>query len=300
MSLNKAKRDVDKALSKRAKENEKELNSALIIPFSEDFQFSTNGVYYFCGRMGSGKTYNVLRLVMITDRFTGKPYFDQIILSSTSGADDKTVQTFRDQISTPITAVSDKQLMAFLAKNVKQKRKYYAIMKLVTSSLQTVDDEMKRIIAKHKLRDQSGFNLRKLTSYIVSKLARYPFSKYPSNTFLILDDYGGNDLLNKVNSPLASFITKVRHYNFTVCIMCQTWRHINKNIKRLCTDIVIFQGYSLEDFQTMIEQSGATQNWHELWERYSRLSSPRSYMELHIIAGSVVFCDVEWNQKTLF
>ena len=145
----------------------------------------------------------------------------------------------------PVVKVSDTELMPFLMKNVREKAKYYAITELINSNLTKITDDMKAIIKKHHLMESNGkFNLRKLSSYVLSKLAKYPFRKMPSNTILILDDYGGHKLLNKPDSPLANFITKVRHYNYTVVIMCQTWRHICLNLKRLCTDFVIFQGYS--------------------------------------------------------
>ena len=300
--------NVDNILDTQAKANRTDLNNALIIPFSVDYPFSTNGVYFYVGKMGSGKTYNVIKHVMVTDRLMETPYYDQIVISATSGSMDNTAKTFMKNCKASITMVNDVQLMPWLQRNVRQKNKYNAITKFINSKFTIVNDTMAKIIAKHKLKGSDGktvgpgsakLDMRKTTSYILSKLSKYPFTKSPSNTLLILDDYGGHKLLNKADSPLANFITKVRHYNYTVCILCQTWRHICLNLKRLCTDFVIFQGYSMQDFQTMIEQSGCTQNWQELWERYKRLESPRSYMRLHIIANKVDFIDVEWKQQTL-
>lgn len=294
-------REVDNILKEDSEQNKKELSSALILPFSDDYPFCTNGVYFFVGKMSSGKTYGVIRHIMITDRLMETPYYDQIVVSATSGSMDKTVKTFMKNCSAPITNVDDKELMQWLKKNVKQKAKYYAITKFIESKFTIITDEMQKIIDKHKLwsTEKDSFDMRRTAAYIVNKLSKYPFTKCPSNTFLILDDYGGHTLLNKPDSPLANFITKVRHYNYTVCIMCQTWRHICLNLKRLCTDFVIFQGYSHEDFDTMISQSGATQDKNELWEKYKKLISPRSYMRLHIVAQKVVFINVEWSQKTL-
>ena len=292
---------VDDILHKQAEKNKKELTTALILPFSDDYPFCTNGVYFFAGRMGSGKTYGVIRHIMITDRLMEKPYYDQIVVSATSGSMDKTSKTFMNNCSAPVTNVDDKQLMAWLNKNVKQKGKYYAINKFIQSNMRVVTDDMKKIIEKHKLLrdDKKSYDMRRLASYILSKLSKYPFKKCPSNTFLILDDYGGHTLLNKPDSPLANFITKVRHYNYTVCIMCQTWRMICLNLKRLCTDFVIFQGYSQQDFETMVTQSGSGRDKKELWEKYKNLKTPRSYMRLHIVAGKEEFVDVEVPQKTL-
>ena len=48
--------NVDNILDTQAKANRTDLNNALIIPFSVDYPFSTNGVYFYVGKMGSGKT----------------------------------------------------------------------------------------------------------------------------------------------------------------------------------------------------------------------------------------------------
>ena len=300
--MNDAITEVDKILKQKSEKNKKELNTALILPFSDDYPFCSNGVYFYCARMGSGKTYGVIRHIMITDRFkNGEGYYDQIIVSATSGSMDKTSSTFMSECKAPVTSVSDTELMPFLRKHVKQKAKYYAIAKFLESKMTEVSDDMKHMLLKHKLIKQNGeFDMRRLTAYIMSKLSKYPFTKAPSNTVLILDDFGGHKLLNKPDSPLANFITKVRHYNYTVIIMCQTWRHICLNIRRLCTDFVIFQGYSLDDFEPIIKQSGCTEDWKELWEKYKNLISPRSYMELHIVANKVKFNNVPWLKRTIF
>ncbi|EAX87134.1 hypothetical protein TVAG_344430 [Trichomonas vaginalis G3] len=292
---------VDKILHDGARKNSKELNNALIMPFSDDYPFCTNGVYFYCGKMGSGKTYGVIRHIMITDRFTNTPYYDSIVISATSGTMDKTAKTFMSQVKAPVLKKDDKELMPYLMKNVKMKAKYYAIVEFVQSKFEKISEEMEHILTKHQLRKPDGkFEYKKIAIYVVKKLNKYPFTKYPSNSLLVLDDYGGHDLLNDPRSPLANFITKVRHYNYTVVIMCQTWRHICLNIKRLCTDFVIFQGYSMRDFQSMIEQSGATEDWEELWNKYKELPTPRSYMEVHIVAGKTDFKEVKQQKMTLF
>ena len=301
MKMNKIILEVDKIMKDDSEKNKNELNSGLVLPFSEEYQFCTNGIYFFNGKIGSGKTYGVIRHIMITDRLLDEPYYDHVVLSATSGSMDKTSKTFMKNIQAKINAVSDTELMTYLQKNVRQKAKYYAIMKLINSNLTDITDDMRQIINKHHLikTDSGNFDLRRLSAYVMTKLSKYPFSKCPSNSVLILDDYGGHKLLNAPDSPLANFITKVRHYNYTVIIMCQTWRHICLNLKRLCTDFVIYQGYSIHDFETFIIQSGCTRDWKELWEEYKNLISPRSYMELHIVANSVKFVNIEWNKRTL-
>ena len=86
-------------------------------------------------------------------------------------------------------------------------------------------------------------------------------------------------------------MTKVRHYHLTVIIACQTWRFINLNLKRLCSDIVIGVGFSMEDFQKMITQTPSSQNWKELWNQYKNLPSKHSKLIIHCITGNVEFED---------
>ena len=93
---------VDKTLSEQIQKNKQDIDNATIKPFSDEYQFSTNGIYLFCGKMGSGKTYTILKHLMIMDKLFGKPYYDQIIFSSTSGELDKTVESIKDQIQTEI------------------------------------------------------------------------------------------------------------------------------------------------------------------------------------------------------
>ena len=51
--MKKAISEVDELLNDKSKENQKELDTALILPFSNDYPFCSNGVYFYVGRMGS-------------------------------------------------------------------------------------------------------------------------------------------------------------------------------------------------------------------------------------------------------
>ncbi len=56
------------------KKNNKELQSALIKPLWKEYPFSTNGVYFFIGKMGSGKSYEIWKHIMMTEQLNGKPF----------------------------------------------------------------------------------------------------------------------------------------------------------------------------------------------------------------------------------
>jgi hypothetical protein len=289
--MEKLQTDVDNLIEKRIKSNEFELKHARIMPFKEDYPFFSNGIYFFAGKMGSGKTHNVIKHLLLTERMFSRPYYDLIIYSSTSGKLDKTVEALKQDVNSEITFVSDKDLMGFLKKHIKQKEKFYAMCKFIL--YEKPNEIINKIVAKHKFYDiQKGektIHLSKLFSYMISKISDYGFKTYPSMTLLILDDFAGHPLLKSVDSPLNLLLTKTRHYNLTAILMVQSWRFIHLNFKRLCTDIVIFKGFSELDFRTMIEQTPNSVDWKELWDQYKNLPSEHSYMTLHINAGKITF-----------
>jgi hypothetical protein len=112
--------NVDSMMKKELKKNQEVLDQALIRPFKEDYHFSTNGIYLFCGRMGSGKSYGIMRHIFQTEGMFPEPYYDDIIFTSTSGAFDKTVETLMPKVKGKIQFVKDTDLMKFLVKYLKQ------------------------------------------------------------------------------------------------------------------------------------------------------------------------------------
>ncbi|KAI5486809.1 protein of unknown function, DUF4106 family [Trichomonas vaginalis G3] len=282
-------------------ESSEKLNSSLILPFSKDYEFCSNGVYFYCGKMGSGKTFNLIRHILITERLGNDSYYDQIIISATSDSMDSTAKTFMSKVQASVVKVPDSELIEFLQRYIRRKRRYYAIVEFIQSGMQKTSEEMERIIDKHHLRQYSGvYDMKRLTNYILSKLSKYPFKKYPSNTLLVCDDFAGKGLVSKPDSPLANIITKVRHYHLTVAILMQTWRFLALNIKRLITDFVIFQGFSRYDIELIWKQSGITLPFEEIWEAYKSLISPRSYLEIHIMTNTIKVKNIPWERPTLF
>ena len=282
---------VDSIMTKQIKKNEDVINNSKIEPLTDDYKFSTNGVYFLCAKMGGGKTYFIMKHILITERLFKQPYYDTIIFTSTSGTFDKTVSSMESQIKTPIKYISDVELMGFLEKHLKNKMKFYAVMEFINSDGQEMNDIMKHIIEKYRLfkfyKGKKVYDIKRIVNYCQAKMVKYNFHYYPSNTLLILDDFAGHDLIKKVDSPLIKMMTKVRHYHLTVIISCQTWRFIHLNLKRLCSDIVIGTGFSMEDFQHMIQQCPTGKSWKELWEQYKSLPSKHSKMVVHCITGDV-------------
>jgi len=285
--------EVDSIMTRQIKKNQDVINNSKIEPLTDTYRFSTNGIYFLCAHMGGGKTYFMMKHIMITERLFKQPYYDTIIFTSTSGTFDKTVSSMENQIQTPINYVSDVELMPFLEKHLKNKMKFYAVMEFINSEGEEINEIMEHILNKYKLfRIVAGrkvYDFKRIIHYVQAKMFKYNFHYYPSNTLLILDDFAGHDLIKKVDSPLSKIMTKVRHYHLTVIIAAQTWRFINLNLKRLCSDLIIGSGFSMEDFQKMITQTPSSGNWKELWEQYKRLPSKHSKMIIHCAIGEIEF-----------
>ena len=109
--------DIKKVLAR----NNRELNTALIKPIYKNHPFSSNGLNCFIGRPGSGKTFYIMKHIMLSERLFEKPYYNLIAFCSTSNGLDKTVLAFKDKIKTPMLFINNSELMDFLAEYVKEK-----------------------------------------------------------------------------------------------------------------------------------------------------------------------------------
>ena len=49
-------------------------------------------------------------------------------------------------------------------------------------------------------------------------------------------------------------MTKTRHYNLTFVIIGQTTKFLLKNLKRMCTDVVLYKGCGEEDFKDLMKE----------------------------------------------
>ena len=293
MKTSKILSEVDSIMTKQIKKHQDVINNGKIEPLTDNYKYATNGIYFLAAKMGGGKTYWIMKHILITERLFNEPYYDTIIFTSTSGTLDKTVSSMASQIQTPINYVSDVELMPYLIKHLRNKMKFYAVMEFINSDGEEINDIMERILKKYHLYRPMGgkivYDIKRIIQYCRAKMEKYNFHSYPSNTLLILDDFAGHDLIKKVDSPLAKIMTKVRHYHLTVIIAAQTWRFINLNLKRLCSDLIIGVGFSMEDFQKMIQQTPTGQNWKELWNQYKALPSKHSKMIVHCVEGSIEF-----------
>lgn len=272
-------RKVENILKQALQKNKKELESALIRPLSDEWPFSTNGVYFFVGKMGSGKSYSIWKHILVCENLFDHPVYTEIIYCSTSGKMDKTAEAFSRKVKTPIKYVDADNLMSMINKHLKRKNKFYSMARFVLSRMKQADDEVKRLIIKHNMTD-----ILKVVQYTASKMAQYGFNDYPFNTLLVLDDFAGNVLLMRQTSPLVQMMTKTRHYNITVIIVAQTIRFIPLNVKRLCTDMIVFSKFSDEDFKAMLEQTPNNLNVKQTLSEYKTLTGNHDHFILNITA----------------
>jgi hypothetical protein len=298
-----AVQDVNQILAKRIKKDARELKAATIRPLAPDYLFSSNGMIFFCGKMGTGKSYSIMKHILITERLFKTPYYDLIIYTSTSNSMDKTVESLKQDVHTDIQFVSDSDLLPFLQKHINRKAKFYSLVKFISKDFKKPNEQTFHILTKHGFLKPStdlsepqeitkdDIEQNKFYKYILFKFGEYKFQTYPSNTLLVLGDFAGHPLIKKEESPLARIFTKTRHYNLTVILVCQSWRFINRNLKRLCTDIVIWKGFSEEDFKNMILQTPTSQDWKELYIRYRDLPSNHAFIAIHITADSICFSE---------
>lgn len=241
---------VEEIISDTLQKNQAEIDAALMKPLSEDYPFSTNGIYFLIGKPGAGKSFFIWRHIMITERLFDEPYYSKIIFCSTSGKLDKTAEILSKKVKTPITYVSEDGLMPLLRKHLRRKMKYYAMVKHIMSQMEDTNEEMRRLIHKHSLEE-----IDRRIIYIANKFVKYNTSSYPYNTLLIMDDAAGATQLIDRNSDLCRLLTKTRHYNLTCIIAIQTLKFVNLNVKRMATDLIMYAGFSKEDFECMLSQT---------------------------------------------
>ena len=77
-------RKIDERFDQLSLKYKDELENAKIKHIHEQYVFAQNGITAFIAGMGSGKSYNCLKLI-------AKPFYETVSLCSTSGEFDKTV-----------------------------------------------------------------------------------------------------------------------------------------------------------------------------------------------------------------
>ena len=284
--------EIDDIIQNTLRKNRTELDMALIKPLTQTYQFCSNGLYIFCGRMGSGKTFKVMKHILTTERLFHEPYYSLIVFCSTSQGLDKTVQAFLPKVKSPIAFVPDTSLLPFLRKHIATKAKYYSIMRYINSNFKKIDDNLQHHFDKHHV----GVKRLKQLEYVATKLAKYQCNRYPANLLLILDDFADHPLIGKKDSELNRLLTKSRHYNITTIITVQTTKFLIKNIKRICSDICLWRGIGEEDFMDLMKMIPHSFDTEYIWQNYKRMTSPNAVFTIHVQANTVEIEDGKQKQ----
>ena len=276
--------DIEEQFNKISKINEEVLNNALIKPIHDRFPFAQNGISAFIASMSSGKSYTYLKLAAQQEVLFNEPFFELIVICSTSNKFDETVNTYKEVIKkSKLVALKDTQLLDWLNKYMRRILKYNSIIKYINSNFKKTNEEIERLFTKHNLNNQ-----KKRLKYVAEKLAKYQWRTYPHRCWLILDDFASHPLLRSKETDLSRMLKKLRHFNINVTICIQTVKSIPKDIKRTLSDIVIFPGISKYDFYDLMKESAASMfDIDKLWNEYSKITDPHARFNIYIKARRV-------------
>jgi hypothetical protein len=139
---------------KTLRSKSKFLEAGKVAPIHPDYPYSNVGLMLFVGKMGSGKTNDVMKHLMMTDSLgtNGSTFYSKIVYSGSVGEEYGTYATFKKALKTPIISVPPGKLMEFLNEHLRVKKKYYAIYKYIMNDFKEPNKTMQRIFDKYKTR----------------------------------------------------------------------------------------------------------------------------------------------------
>jgi len=284
-SIDEKFRKIDERFDQLSQKNKEELENAKIKSIHELYPFAQNGITVFIAGMGSGKSYNCLKLIAKQEVLFNEPFYETVVLCSTSGEFDKTVKVFKKAIKkSKLIAIKDSDLLAFLENYMAKVLLYNTLTKFVNDGLKNPDEDMQKII-----KDQNLHNPKRAIEYISKKLKEIGWRTYPHRLLLVCDDFASHPLLKRKEDPLSRMLKKLRHFNINVIIIVQTVKSIPKDLKRNLSDCVIFPGISKKDFYELImESSLSCFDLDQLWNEYIRIRNPHAMFKMHVAARKIV------------
>ena len=329
--------NIERQMNEIANKHKNALNSAQIVPMSPNWKFSTNGLYLMLATAGCGKSRFIIKHILMSEQLFNEPYYSQIVYCSTSGELDKNISTYVHSkvIKTPLVEIPDNQLMAFLARHLKRKQKFYSMIEYIQSDFKTINKTLQSVIEKHNLKKRikltrpkelmppdimdvlpqystsTMLNNRidtvqiiekpdklKIMTYILKKFQKYQYNRSVVPLLVILDDFAANPLIENKRTPLARMMTKCRHYSTTFIVAVQTCKYVIKDIRRQATDVVIWSGLGEEDFMQVFKEIQYSYDVDALWEEYRQLKSQKDHLILNCKAHSHQFVrvNVKFNE----
>ena len=284
---------IDDMFTKIMNKNKRDLENAAIKPIHDKFLLAQNGIVGLIAPPGSGKSFTYLKLCAQQEQLFNEPFFELIVICSTSDKFDKTVEAFKEAITkSKIVALKDTDLLDWLNKYMRRILKYNAIMKFIQGDLKETNEEIERLLFKHKFKvngRQTEKQKLDMIKYLANKLQKYGWSTYPHRCLLILDDFASHPLVRSKETEMSRMLKKLRHFNINVMICVQTAKSLSKDIKRICTDFILFPGLSENDFNDLIKESMAGKfDRKELWKNYHSLTNQHDSFRIHIYSNKVV------------
>ena len=279
------KRDVDKLFDDLAAKNKTELNNAKITPIHPKFQFAENGIWVMIGTMGSGKTYNYLKLAARQEDLYKEPFFELVTVCSTSGEFDKTVKTFKSAIEkSHLEFVDDNDLLDYLMKHMAKTMLYNVLMNFLRRDMKKPCDKMLELIKTHGLN-----NRLKLTNFVSKQIKSIGWNTFPCRMLLILDDFASHPLFKSKSTPLSALLKKLRHFNITVLICVQTVLSIPPDIKRIMSDCILWKGISKKSYKYLLDDSSLNFiDGEKFWKYYSKIKDPHIMIGIHEKAHKII------------
>ena len=304
--IDEAFRKIDEQFDKISRANAEELGYAQLKPIDKNFAYAQNGICAFIAPVGSGKSYNYLKIMAKQECIFDEPFFELIVICSTSSKFDKTVMTFKDTIKkSKIVPVKDVDLLDYLNEYMRRIYIYNAIMKFVMDGLpfDKLDKDYNDLL--ELLRQHVGvYNFKspktidKALKWICGILKEFDWKTYPHRMLLILDDFASHPLLRSKETEMSRLLKKLRHFNINVIICVQTVKSIPKDLKRGLSDIILFPGISEYDFKDLLKEINMNFIDHNLlWDTYKKIENRHTTIALHLNARRVIITNSNFVEK---
>ena len=287
--------DVERRFNEIGKKCSKELEEAKIKPIDVDkFPFAQNGIWAMIAGMGKGKTYNYLKLIAKQEVLRKEPFYETVVLCSTSGDFDRTVKSYIGAIrKTSVEPIKDDNLLTWIDEYLEKFKLYNTIMRYIDSDMKRIDEDMAKLITENRLgkfwHGEMHVDSDKVLKFCANTLAEIGWKTHPHRVLLILDDFASHPLLQRKEDKLSRVLKKLRHYMITCVICVQTVKSIPKDIKRNVSDFILFPGISQYDFKDLIRESSASCfDYNSAWEAYSKLKNDHDMYCIHVMAGKII------------
>ena len=296
ISIPDLKEATDNDMMSDSKNNEF-LKAGAIGPIHQDYPWSNVGLHLYIGRPGSGKTWNVMRHLLITQKLG--PFYSKIVYAGRNGENDETYRTHKQRLKQYIDEVKPSELLDYLKWHIKKKEKYYALYKFIMSGNKDPNTEMMRIIDKHgfweKIRTRRGWvssgklDIPRIVGYTIDKLLnKYKVGVYPLPLYVMLDDGSSSDLIAKRDSEIVQLLKhNVRHHHITVGIMIHTINDAIRELRRLISDVVFYKGIGYDDMELALKTIPTGYTIKQIWPVYqSELIGKHAYIVFHVNSGT--------------